>query len=94
MNVKKIITNYLIIEIIGLIVAYVLVIKQSNAFANYIGMVTAISCAVGFGLAFYLIYMLFKKRVDIKKFTLYFLLSLSGVVLPYLFMLLIVAQLR
>jgi hypothetical protein len=94
MNFKKTITYYLIIEILAIIIAYFLLIKQSSYFANYIGMVTAISCAVGFGLAFYLIFLLLKKKITINKFMIYFLLSLFGVVVPYLFMTWIVSQLH
>ncbi len=94
MNPKKLITSYLIIELVALISAYFILIKQSQYFANYIGMVTAISCAVGFGLAAYFILLLVKKKIPIKTFMIFFLLSLSGVVMPYFFMLWIASQLH
>jgi hypothetical protein len=87
MNIRKIILYYLGVEILALLVGYILLIKKVKASPDYVGMVIAISCAVGFGLALYLFFLLVKKKIVINQFFFNFLLALSGVVLPYVFLL-------
>jgi hypothetical protein len=92
MNIRKIILYYLGVEILALFVGYILLIKQVESSPDYIGMVISISCAFGFGLALYSIYLLVKKKIVRNQFLFSFLLALFGVVLPYFFLIFIMAQ--